>query len=103
MIERSEEHKRKEAKECGVPKKPNGPVMRMRWFIWMDPWTHWYRNTLAMIISNSAPYKLYKFPKIWLTLLTSALIMLTIFLISAAAPALPPKFKGNIINAIDGL
>ena len=61
----------------------------------MDGWTHWYRNTLAIIISNGAPYKLYTFPKIWLTLLASPLIKLTTFPISAPALALlPPTSKG---------
>src|SRR5258706_7319115 len=59
----------------------------------MDGWTHWYRNMLAMIISNGAPYKLYTFPKIGLTLLASPLIKLTTFRISAPALALPPESK----------
>lgn len=93
VIERSEEYERKKAKECGVPEKPNKSGIWLRWCIWMDAWTHWYRNMLAMIISNGAPYKLYKFPKIWLTLLASPLIKLTIFPISAPAMGLPPKSK----------
>ena len=68
----------------------------------MDSWTHWYRNTLAMIISNGAPYKLYKFPKIWLTLLASALIKLTIFPMSAPALGLLPKLKGINRAVSDG-
>jgi hypothetical protein len=35
VIERSIEHKRKKAKERRVPEKPNRPVIRLGWSIWM--------------------------------------------------------------------
>lgn len=91
MIERSKEDEGKKAEECRVPEEPDGSGIRPWFLLWREGRTYWYRNTLARIISNGAPYKLYKFPKIWLTLLASPLIRLTIFPISAPAPALLPK------------